>query len=154
MSLSTNPTLRAGAYGKFGPGQFANLYPALLCPVADSRFHFVGEAVSAHHGCVSSSQKYKYSFTNSQKRWIVGALDSAHRTVINFLRNFGLYEFEEKLKTFEWLGPPPDEISEQTSWRQVLLGRIHPDKRLAARVAIEKAKEGTQLVVPGEKDTI
>ncbi len=33
-------------YAFFGPGQFRSLYPHLVRPAADSRFHIVGEAAS------------------------------------------------------------------------------------------------------------
>ena len=36
----------SGAYAFFGPGQFRSLYPHLVRPAADSRFHIVGEAAS------------------------------------------------------------------------------------------------------------
>ena len=36
----------SGAYAFFGPGQFRSLYPHLIRPAADSRFHIVGEAAS------------------------------------------------------------------------------------------------------------
>ena len=36
----------SGAFALFGPGQFRSLYPHLVRPAADSRFHIVGEASS------------------------------------------------------------------------------------------------------------
>ncbi|KAK4692741.1 hypothetical protein P7C71_g4523, partial [Lecanoromycetidae sp. Uapishka_2] len=117
-----NHEYSSGAYGKFGPGQFSNLYTALTCPTADSRFHFVGEAVSAHHG------------------WIVGALDSAHQAVINFLRRFNLKYYEDKLASIKWLQPIPDEIAKETAIKKVVLGLMDPDERLKARSAVEKEK--------------
>ncbi|KAK6518212.1 hypothetical protein TWF506_005371 [Arthrobotrys conoides] len=71
-SWSHDPTT-AGAFALFGPGQFSNLYPYLSRPAADSKFHIVGEASSAHHA------------------WIVGALDSAYAAVYRFLYRFGLW---------------------------------------------------------------
>lgn len=47
--------------------------------MADSRFHIVGEAASAHHA------------------WIVGALDSALRGVWMFLERFRLYDMQTHL---------------------------------------------------------
>ncbi|KAL8819318.1 MAG: hypothetical protein Q9191_007760 [Dirinaria sp. TL-2023a] len=124
----------SGAYAKFAPGQFQNLYPALSCPTADDRFFFVGEAVSAHHG------------------WIVGALDSAHMAVIRFLKSFGLFEeFGHRVADpnnedyIQWLGPLPDEYSPETVEKQVSLGQLQPDERMAARVAVEKAKTGAEV---------
>lgn len=121
-----NHEFSSGAYGKFGPGQFSNLYPALSCPTADSRFHFVGEAVSAHHG------------------WIVGALDSAHQAVINFLRRFNLKEYEDKLRDIAWLKPEPDEIDKETAVMKVILGLMKPDTRLEVRAGAEKEKVETR----------
>ena len=120
-----NHEFSSGAYGKFGPGQFSNLYCALSCPTADSRFHFVGEAVSAHHG------------------WIVGALDSAHQAVINFLRRFNLKKYEEKLQTIDWLKPEPDEIDKETAIMKVILGLMKPETRLEVRAGAEKEKVET-----------
>lgn len=120
-----NHEFSSGAYGKFGPGQFSNLYCALSCPTADSRFHFVGEAVSAHHG------------------WIVGALDSAHQAVINFLRRFNLREYEDKLRKIDWLQPEPDEIDKETAVMKVILGLMKPDTRLEVRAGAEKEKVET-----------
>ena len=120
-----NHEFSSGAYGKFGPGQFSNLYCALSCPTADSRFHFVGEAVSAHHG------------------WIVGALDSAHQAVINFLRRFNLKEYEDKLKKIDWLLPEPDDIDKETAIMKVVLGLMKPDTRLEVRAGAEKEKVET-----------
>ncbi|KAI9741659.1 MAG: hypothetical protein M1834_000043 [Cirrosporium novae-zelandiae] len=45
----------AGAFALFGPDQFKNLYPYLSRPAADSKFHIVGEASSAHHAWVVGS---------------------------------------------------------------------------------------------------
>ena len=121
-----NHEFSSGAYAKFGPGQFSNLYPAITCPTADGRFHFAGEAASAHHG------------------WIVGALDSAHQTVINFLRRFNLKEAENKLKEIDWLQPEPDEITKEAAVMKVVLGLMKPDDRLKVRAAVEKEKGETR----------
>jgi len=40
------PTSAIRAYAFFGPGEFRSLYPHLVRPAADSRFHIVGEAAS------------------------------------------------------------------------------------------------------------
>ena len=131
-----NSPFTSGAYGKFGPGQFQNLYPALSCPTADDRFFFVGEAVSAHHG------------------WIVGALDSAHMAVIRFLESFGLFDqYENRVANpkhddyIKWLGPLPDELSMETVEKQVKLGQLLPEDRMKARVAVEQAKVGAEVPV-------
>ncbi|KAL9094909.1 MAG: hypothetical protein Q9165_002859 [Trypethelium subeluteriae] len=112
----------SGAYGKFGPGQFSQVYTNLSCPIADSRFHFVGEGISEHHG------------------WIVGALDSAHQAVLNFLRRFELHEYVDKLNGLPWVKPVPEGMDEETSYLKVLLGLLKPERRLEARAAVEKGK--------------
>jgi hypothetical protein len=131
-----NDPFTSGVYDKFAPGQFRNLYPALSCPTADDRFFFVGEAVSAHHG------------------WIVGALDSAHMAVIRFLHSFGLFEKYGQIvadpddpEYIPWLGPLPDEMSMDTIKKQVSLGQLKPEERMAARVAVEKAKTDAEVKV-------
>ncbi|KAL6715982.1 hypothetical protein ACLMJK_006944 [Lecanora helva] len=127
-----NPT--TGAYGKFAPGQFSNLYTALTNPIADSRFHIVGEAASAHHG------------------WIVGALVSAHQAVLNFLRRFKLFDAIEKLKGCPFLGPVPDEMDVETSEKKVVLGLLDPRRREEARMEVEREKVGAgKGVAEGEE---
>ena len=60
-----------GAFALFNPGQFKQLYPALLTPEFDGCLNFAGECCSVHHG------------------WIVGALDSAYNAVLNILQHAG-----------------------------------------------------------------
>ena len=72
--------------------------------------------------------------------------------VIRFLRSFGLFEkyghrvadptHEDYIK---WLGPLPDEMSMETVKKQVSLGQLNPKERMAARVAVEKAKTGAEV---------
>lgn len=96
----------AGAFALFGPGQFSNLYPYLVRPAADSKFHIVGEASSAHHA------------------WIVGALDSAYTAVYRFLYRFQLWDALDKLRE-EWALADELEIGEKgTVHLQVMLGRL------------------------------
>lgn len=73
-SWTHDPTT-AGAFALFGPGQFSNMYAYLVRPAADSKFHIVGEASSAHHA------------------WIVGALDSAYTAVYRFLYRYRLWKY-------------------------------------------------------------
>ncbi|KAG9125255.1 hypothetical protein FRC07_008382, partial [Ceratobasidium sp. 392] len=58
--------INACAFALFGPGQFKNLYPLVTKPVY-GRLHFAGEATSVHHA------------------WIVGALNSAYRSLFEIL---------------------------------------------------------------------
>ncbi|KAI0447287.1 hypothetical protein F4803DRAFT_364707 [Xylaria telfairii] len=110
-SWSHDPTT-AGAFALFGPGQFSNLYPYLSRPAADSKFHIVGEAASAHHA------------------WIVGALDSAYTAVYRFLKRFELQDAIEKLKE-EW-----GEVEELEDGKngtvhlQVMLGKLRKTEHL------------------------
>ncbi|KAK3985459.1 L-amino-acid oxidase [Cladorrhinum sp. PSN332] len=76
----SNDPHSSGAFALFGPGQFRNMYPYLIRPAADGKFHLVGEASSSHHA------------------WIVGALDSAYFAVAKFLFRFGMFEYLDKLK--------------------------------------------------------
>jgi len=69
-----------GAFALFNPGQFKQLYPALLTPEYDGCLNFAGECCSVHHG------------------WIVGALDSAYNAVRNILLHAGE---EEKIRQME-----------------------------------------------------
>ncbi|KAL8995319.1 MAG: hypothetical protein Q9169_004923 [Polycauliona sp. 2 TL-2023] len=70
----------SGAYAFFGPGQFRTLYPHLIRPQSDSRFHIVGEAASSNHA------------------WIVGSLESAYRGVWMVLERFKCYDLQEKME--------------------------------------------------------
>ncbi|EAQ83519.1 hypothetical protein CHGG_09923 [Chaetomium globosum CBS 148.51] len=96
----------AGAFALFGPGQYSNFYPYLSRPAADSKFHIVGEAASAHHA------------------WIVGALDSAHAAVYRFLHRFGL---KGAIGVLEEKWGKVDELEtgrEGTVHLQVMLGKL------------------------------
>ena len=62
-----NSEFSVGAFAIFTPGQFSSLMPALLSPTADGRMHFAGEALSSGHA------------------WIIGALNSAYRAVVEIL---------------------------------------------------------------------
>ncbi|KAI0308559.1 amine oxidase, partial [Amylostereum chailletii] len=75
MSLTPCPESRfeitdiriAGAFARFGPGQFQSLYPQVTKPV-NGTLHFAGEATSTHHA------------------WVLGALESAARAVLEIIR--------------------------------------------------------------------
>ncbi|KAK7216718.1 hypothetical protein V2G26_004721 [Clonostachys chloroleuca] len=105
-SWSHNPD-SAGSFALFGPGQFSNLYPYLSRPIADSKFHFVGEAASVHHA------------------WIVGALDSAYSAVYKFLYRFKLYHHIAMLQR-RWGHVEELETGKHgTVHLQVALGALH-----------------------------
>lgn len=70
----------SGAFALFGPGQFRYLYPHLIRPCADARFHIVGEAASSNHA------------------WVVGSLESAYRGVWLFLERFRCYGLQKKME--------------------------------------------------------
>lgn len=74
--------------------------------------------------------------------------------VIRFLISFGLFEkYGHRVADpkndhyIPWLGPLPDELSVVTVEKQVSLGQLKPDERMAARVAVEKAKTGAEVKV-------
>lgn len=96
----------SGAFALFGPGQFSNLYPYLVRPAADNRFHICGEASSGHHA------------------WIGGCLDSALASVHKFLRRFDMWGKQHDLKD-RWDMPPQVEDGiDGTLHLQVALGMI------------------------------
>ncbi|KAF9875231.1 l-amino acid oxidase [Colletotrichum karsti] len=68
-----------GAFAIFGPGQFSSVLPWLMMPAADGHMHFAGEALSSGHA------------------WIIGAVNSAWRSVFEILSTEGL---EDKKKEF------------------------------------------------------
>ncbi|KAI5868216.1 hypothetical protein GGS23DRAFT_544568 [Durotheca rogersii] len=105
----THDPRTAGAFALFGPGQFSNLYPYLTRPAADSKFHIVGEASSAHHA------------------WIVGSLDSAYAAVYRFLYRFKLWEYIGLLKQ-RWGSVDELETGEYgTAHLQVMLGQLRKE---------------------------
>ncbi len=74
-----NDEFSVGAFALFSPGQFSSLLPALLAPAADGRLHFAGEALSSGHA------------------WIIGALNSAYRSVAEILAVEGRMDLLEQL---------------------------------------------------------
>ncbi|KAL0937082.1 L-amino acid oxidase [Colletotrichum truncatum] len=61
-----------GAFAIFGPGQYSTVVPWLMMPAAQGHMHFAGEALSSGHA------------------WIIGAVNSAWRTVYEILCTEGL----------------------------------------------------------------
>ena len=99
----------SGAFALFGPGQFRSLYPHLIRPYADSRFHICGEAASANHA------------------WIVGSIESAYRAIWMFLERFDARDLQEKMKK-EWGTIPELETGESgVAHLLVLLGMMSPE---------------------------
>ena len=80
------------------------MYPYLSRPAADSKFHIVGEASSAHHA------------------WIVGALDSAYAAVYKFLKRYALLDKIEELKKRWGIPGELEDGYEGTVHLQVALG--------------------------------
>lgn len=90
----------AGAFALFGPGQFSSLYPEVTKPPGGV-VHFAGEATSVHHA------------------WVVGALNSAYRTVHEILYAEGRGDLIAKMKKI-W--GTVDEIDDPLLGTQVKLG--------------------------------
>jgi monoamine oxidase len=57
-----------GAFAIFTPGQYSTIMPDLMTPAEDGHLHFAGEALSSGHA------------------WIIGAVNSAYRTVAEILK--------------------------------------------------------------------
>jgi monoamine oxidase len=68
-----------GAYALFAPAQFSDVLPALLRPSCKGRLHTAGEATSSGHA------------------WVVGALNSAYRAVMEVLAVEGRKDLMEKM---------------------------------------------------------
>ncbi|KAM9978138.1 hypothetical protein ACTFIY_011886 [Dictyostelium cf. discoideum] len=75
----SNDENASGAYGLYWPSQFLEFYPSLTKPSVDGRFHISGESTSIHHA------------------WIIGALNSAYRSVDRILRQENLLQLRSKL---------------------------------------------------------
>lgn len=93
----------SGAWGEFGPGQFATLFGALRLPAAHGNLYFAGELTSIYHG------------------WIVAALKSAYRAVLQMLWKEGQLELILKLED-EW-GYDGEDTRNTTDWL-VALGML------------------------------
>ena len=98
----------AGAFAHFGPGQFKHLYKAICTPAAGGTFFIVGECSSVFHG------------------WILGALDSAIFSFIQFLESFGQWEplvkyFQEVEHNRSSFAHIPDEMDETVLYHLVAL---------------------------------
>lgn len=78
-----------GAFAIFGPGQYSTNMPYLMTPAYEGHMHFGGEALSSGHA------------------WIIGAVNSAWRNVMEILDTEGL---EEKKKEFVNMWGDIDEV--------------------------------------------
>ncbi|KAL8726335.1 MAG: hypothetical protein Q9166_006783 [cf. Caloplaca sp. 2 TL-2023] len=117
----------SGAFALFGPGQFRSLYPTLIRPQADSRFHIVGEAASSNHA------------------WIVGSLESAYRGVWMILERFKCYDLQEKMVA-EY-GNIPELETGKNGYAHLLvaLGMMRPEQ------LVQGEKKAVNDVVKGRK---
>lgn len=98
-----NYKFTSGAWGEFGPGQFATLFGALRLPAAHGNLYFAGELTSIYHG------------------WIVAALKSAYRAVLQMLWKEGQLGLIHQLQT-EW-GYDAEDTRNTTDWL-VTLGML------------------------------
>ncbi|KAH8759451.1 L-amino acid oxidase [Diaporthe sp. PMI_573] len=78
-----------GAFAMFGPGEFSTVMPYLMTPAWNGHMHFGGEALSSGHA------------------WIIGAVNSAWRTVMEILDTEGLEDKADELNSM-WGGPIDD----------------------------------------------
>ncbi len=79
-----------GAFALFNPGQYKNIYPALLTPEFGGCLNFAGECCSVHHG------------------WILGALDSAYNAVYHVLQQAGAHDKIKQMQETWGSYSPPD----------------------------------------------
>lgn len=78
-----------GAFANFGPGEFSTVMPYLMEPAWNGHLPFGGEALSSAHA------------------WIIGAINSAWRTVMEVLDTEGLKDKADELNSM-WGGPIDD----------------------------------------------
>lgn len=92
MSLHslTRKQFSNGAFAIFGPGEFSTVMPHLMTPAWYGHMHFGGEALSSGHA------------------WIIGAINSAWRNVMEILDTEGLKDKAAQLNSM-W-GGPIDEV--------------------------------------------
>ncbi|KAF8602342.1 hypothetical protein BDV93DRAFT_582235 [Ceratobasidium sp. AG-I] len=95
-----------GAFALFGPSQFKQLYPFVTKP-AFGLLHFAGEATSSHHA------------------WIVGALNSAYRSLVEIFTAEGRPELIKKLKASDspFKNAGTYEVNTDLVTKQVALGQ-------------------------------
>jgi monoamine oxidase len=86
-----------GAFALFNPGQFKQLYSALLSPEFGGCLNFAGECASVHHG------------------WILGALDSAYNAVLNILMQTGREDLIVRLKETWGTFSAPDVATDEAT---------------------------------------
>ena len=84
-----------GAFALYKPGQFKNLYPALLTPEFNGHLNLAGECCSVHHG------------------WIVGALDSGYNAVYNILKQLDREDLVKQMQETWGVLSYPDIDSKQ-----------------------------------------
>ncbi|KFY35840.1 hypothetical protein V494_05565 [Pseudogymnoascus sp. VKM F-4513 (FW-928)] len=68
-----------GAFAIFSPGQYHDVMPSLMVPAENGHLHFGGEALSSGHA------------------WVIGAVNSAYRTVLEVLKTEERDDLIEKL---------------------------------------------------------
>lgn len=68
-----------GAFAIFSPDQYSSIMPALMIPAQEGHLHFGGEALSSGHA------------------WIIGAVNSAYRNVLEVLKTEGRNDLIERL---------------------------------------------------------
>lgn len=68
-----------GAFAIFGPAEYSTVMPSLMKPAYNGKVHFAGEALSSGHA------------------WIIGAVNSAYRTVVEVLAVEQRFDLIEQL---------------------------------------------------------
>jgi monoamine oxidase len=107
-----------GAFALFNPGQYKNIYPALLTPEFDGCLNFAGECCSVHHG------------------WIVGALDSAYNAVFHILQQAGATDkIAQMQQTWGTYTAPDIAVDAATATRMDYAYAYNEADRKAASVA-------------------
>ncbi|KAJ7223279.1 amine oxidase [Mycena pura] len=113
-----------GAFALFGPGQFSSMYSRVTQPIM-GMFHFAGEATSVHHA------------------WVVGALNSAYRSVLEILIHEGNLAMIEKLNSPDCPFPRPHEIDCTLTMVQVAIGQSHQLSQSTPEPATPAIQQGT-----------
>ncbi|KAK5577388.1 hypothetical protein RB653_002329 [Dictyostelium firmibasis] len=75
-----NDEFSTGAFALFSTAQYTELFPSTAQSNVDGRFHLSGELTSVHHA------------------WMIGAINSAYRSVDSILKNEGFDNLRLKLK--------------------------------------------------------
>lgn len=122
-----------GAFALYGPGQFSYLFGGVIAPECNGRLHFAGEATSVHHA------------------WIVGSLNSAYRSVWEFLSEKQKSLLESKWGTIEEVECSKPETGTNHKNGNGSKFKSQP-MAFVSQSGVPAAESGASVALPNEKE--